>query len=82
MICLLLAHAVPALLDLIDFPKEIVPSESNLSSGTFHFAIAMLLGELGKMVGVWWRDQRVALSVCTMHNTSATSVLKLPKDDM
>ena len=34
-----------------DFPKEIVPTKSNLPSGTFRFAIAKLLGNLGKIVG-------------------------------
>lgn len=62
-----------------DFPKEIVPTKSNLPSGAFRFAIAKLLGNLGKIVAVWWRDQRYVLALSTMHNTSATTVLKRPK---
>ena len=62
-----------------DFPKELVPSESNLPSGTFHFTITKLLGDLGKMVAVWWRDWRDVLALSIMHNTSATTVLKCPK---
>ena len=62
-----------------DFPKEVIPAESNLPSGSMRFAISKLVGGLGKMVAVWWRDRRDVLALSTMHNTSATTVLKRPK---
>ena len=62
-----------------EFPKEVIPDESNLPFGTMRFAISKLVGDLGKMVAVWWRDWRDVLALSTMHNTSATTVLKHPK---
>ena len=56
-----------------------IPDESNLPSGTMLFAISKLGGDLGKTVAVWWRDRRDVLVLSTMHNTSATTVLKRPK---
>lgn len=50
------------------FPKEVVPSESsNLPSGTFRISIGKLLGNLGEMVAVWWRDWKDVLALSTMH---------------
>ena len=43
------------------------------------FAINKLVGDLGKMVAVWWRDRRDVLALSTMRNTSTTIVLKCPK---
>ena len=67
------------MLALLNLPKEIIPRESNLPSGAFRFAVAKLLGNLGKMVAVWWRDQRDVLALSTMHSTSCITVLKRPK---
>ena len=36
-----------------DFRKEVIPDESNLSSGIMQFAISKLLGDQGEMVAVW-----------------------------
>ena len=64
-----------------DFPKEVIPAELNLPSGSMWSTISKLVGGLGKMVAVWWRDRRDVLVLSTMHNTSATTVLKRPKGD-
>ena len=64
-----------------DFPKEVILIESSLPSGSMRFATSKLLGDLGKMVAVWWRDRRDVLALSTVHNTSATTVLKRPKGD-
>ena len=61
-----------------EFPKKVIPDESNLPSGTMWFVISKLVGD-PKMVAVWWRDRRDVLALSTMHNTSATTVLKCPK---
>ena len=62
-----------------NFPKEVIPNESNLPSGTMQFAILKLIGDLAKMIAVWWRDRRDVLALSTMHNTSVTTVLKRSK---
>ena len=64
-----------------DFPKEVILIESNLPSSSMRFAISKLLGDLGKMVAVWWRDRRDVRALSTMYNTSATTVLEHPKGD-
>ena len=33
----------------------------------------------GKIVAVWWRDRRDVLALSTMHNTSASVVMKRQK---
>ena len=62
-----------------DFPKEVMPDKLNLPSSTMWFAICKLHSDLGEMIAVGWRDRRDVLALSTMHNTSATTVLKHPK---
>ena len=62
-----------------NFPKEVIPNESNLPSGTMRFAISKLIGDLAKMIAVWWRNRRDVLALSTMYNTSVTTVLKHSK---
>ena len=62
-----------------NFPKRMIPSGANHGTGSFHSATTKLsteTGNLGEMVAIWWHDRREVFVVSTMHNTSATSVMK------
>ena len=64
------------------FPGDLIPSGANIDTGSFRFAVTKLsteTGNLGEIVAVWWRDRRDVPVMNTMHNTSATTVMKRPK---
>ena len=57
------------------FPKELIPN-TKMKPGSFRFASAEKPREL---LAVYWRDRRDVYVMSTMHNTSASSVLKRSK---
>lgn len=56
------------------FPPDLKPSGSAVP-GNMRFGTA----SEGRLTAVWWFDRRDVLALSTMHNTSATVVLKRPK---
>ena len=62
-----------------NFPREVIPSNTNLPSGSFRFATTKVF-ESKEIVAMWWRNRRDVLALSTMHNTSITTVMKRPKD--
>ena len=58
------------------FPKALKPDVTH-ATGTFHFATC----KEEKLIAISWRDRRDVFALSTMHNLSATTILKRPKGD-
>lgn len=57
-----------------NFPKALKP-DSKHPMGSFRFATY----RKAKLTAAWWRDRRDVYVMSTMHNLSATTILKWPK---
>ena len=59
------------------FPKQLFPGK-NYPSGTFRYAVCK---QNDRLIGIWWRDRKDVFVLTTMHNKSASTVLKRPKGE-
>lgn len=58
------------------FPQALKPDVMH-ATGTFHFATC----KEEKLIAIWWQDRRDIFALSTMHNLSATTILKRPKGE-
>ena len=59
-----------------NFPNALKPEKKH-PMGPFRFATA----RKAKLTAAWWRDRRDVYVMSTMHNISASTVLKRPKGE-
>ena len=59
------------------FPKQLLP-DTTYPSGTYRYAVCKKNNHL---IGIWWRDRKDVFVLTTMHNESASNVMKRPKGE-
>ena len=59
------------------FPKQLLPGKK-YPIGTFRYAVCK---QNTQLIGIWWRDRKDVFVLTTMHNKSASTVMKRPKGE-